>query len=121
MSAIETEIQQIVAGFEGEIAVAAKDLLTGASVSYHADTRCPTASVIKLPILLHTLLLAQEGALTLEDPLTLREEDKVPGSGILTQMSVGLTMPLRDACMLMIALSDNTATNLILDRVGIEP
>jgi beta-lactamase class A len=118
---IEQKISEVDAAFEGVISLAAKDLKTGKSVTYHAARKCPTASVIKLPILVHTVLLAQEGLLSLEETVTLANVDKVQGSGILTQLSEGLTITLRDACTLMIALSDNTATNLIIDRVGIAP
>jgi beta-lactamase class A len=61
-----------------------------------------------------------EGKVKLADPVVLHEKDKVPGSGILTyHFSDGATFPLRDAVRLMIAHSDNTATNLVLDRIGI--
>jgi beta-lactamase class A len=62
-----------------------------------------------------------EGKVKLSDLVTLREKDKVPGSGILTtHFSDGATFPLRDAVRLMIAYSDNTATNLVLDKIGID-
>jgi beta-lactamase class A len=117
---MEEKIRRIAAELDGEVALAVKDLTTGRTLAYHADRKCPTASVIKLPILVHTLLLAREGALSLEETVTLTDADKTPGSGILTHLSAGLKLTLRDACMLMIALSDNTATNLVLDRIGIE-
>lgn len=120
MTAIEDSLAQIEAGFEGHMSVAARHMETGERVFWHPDHKKPTASVIKLPILIHALMLEREQALSLNDPVTLRNEDKKPGSGILTQLSQGLTLPLRDALMLMIAISDNTATNLVLDRVTIE-
>jgi beta-lactamase class A len=120
MPDIYQQIEEIAAGFQGVISLAAKDLRTGASVLYHADRKCPAASVIKLPILVHVLLLEREGFLSTDEEVSLSAESKVPGSGILTQLSEGLTLPLRDACTLMIALSDNTATNLILDRTGVQ-
>lgn len=118
-------LQQAIAAyadrFEGVISLAAKDLKTGANVLFHADRKCPTASVIKLPILVHVLLLAHEGLLSLDEIVLLKETDKTPGSGILTHLGAGLQLTMRDACVLMIALSDNTATNMVIDRVGIEP
>lgn len=121
MADIQQTIADIADAFEGEISLAARDLRTGRTVERAPARRCPTASVIKLPILVHVLLLEHEGLLSLDTPVVLRDADRTPGSGILTQLSAGLTLPLRDACVLMIALSDNTATNLVLDRVGIEP
>src|SRR5262245_48533320 len=113
-------ITEILARFEGVISLAARDLKTGATVAYRSDCKCPTASVIKLPLLVHALLLARECALSLEETITLRVEDKVGGSGILKDLSAGLTVSVQDVCTLMIALSDNTATNLLIDRLGIE-
>jgi beta-lactamase class A len=80
----------------------------------------PTASLIKLPVLVEAYCQAAEGKVALTAPVTLRGEDKVPGSGILTpHFSDGATFPLRDAARLMIVYSDNTATNLVLDKIGI--
>src|SRR5690606_24986907 len=64
---------------------------------------------------------ADAGELSLDDEVVLTEEDKVPGSGILTDhFSPGATFSLRDAIRLMIRYSDNTATNLVLDRIGLD-
>jgi beta-lactamase class A len=82
----------------------------------------PTASLIKLPVMLELYQQAEEGKVKLTDRVTLLTDDKVPGSGILTNhFSDGTTFSLRDACRLMIAFSDNTATNLVLDKIGIMP
>lgn len=110
-----------IAGFQGRVALLARDLQTGEGIGISPDERCPTASVIKLPILVHTLMLAAEGLLDLAEPLHLSDADRKGGSGILQHLSHGLTLSIRDACLLMIALSDNTATNLMIDRVDIEP
>jgi beta-lactamase class A len=119
-SSIKQAIEEITTGFEGVLSFAAKDLQTGRTLLHRADRKCPTASVIKVPILVHILLLAQEGDISLDEIVVLREADKTPGTGILTQLSPGLTLTLRDCCTLMIALSDNTATNMLIDRVGID-
>src|SRR5262249_32891968 len=71
-------------------------------------------------VLLEVYQQAEEGKVKLADRITLRADDKVPGSGILTDhFSEGATFTLRDAARLMIAFSDNTATNLVLERIGI--
>src|SRR5439155_16621973 len=102
-------------------AVAVKHLGTGETYSLNADRVMPTASLIKLPVLIEAYLQAVEGKVKLTDTVTLRDADKVPGSGILTaNFSDGATFPLRDAVRLMTVFSDNTATNLVLDRVGIK-
>ncbi len=80
----------------------------------------PTASLIKFPIMIEVYRQAEAGELDLERLLTLRDEDKVPGSGILTpHFSAGTQLSVRDAVRLMIAFSDNTATNLVIDQIGL--
>jgi beta-lactamase class A len=105
---------------KGKVAIAVKHLSTGESYYLNADEAMPTASLIKLAVMIEVYQQAAEGKIKLSDSVTLREEDKVPGSGVLTHyFSPGLTCPLRDAVRLMIAVSDNTATNLVLDKIGI--
>ncbi len=104
----------------GKVAVAVKHLDTGASFFHDADEEMPSASLIKFMIMLEVYLQVAEGKVKLSDPITLRDADKVPGSGILTyHFSDGATFPMRDAVRLMIVFSDNTATNLVLDRIGL--
>jgi beta-lactamase class A len=106
---------------QGKVALAVKNLETGESYYHNADEVMPTASLIKIAVLIDLYQQAQEGKLKLTDRVTLRAADKVPGSGFLTEhFSDGAEFSLRDAARLMIAFSDNTATNLVLDRVGIK-
>jgi beta-lactamase class A len=105
---------------KGKAAFALKHLRTGEMMDYHADEVMPTASLIKFPIMCEVYEQTLEGKVKLGDMVALREQDKVPGSGILTyHFSEGASFPLKDAVRLMIAYSDNTATNLVLDRIGI--
>jgi beta-lactamase class A len=105
---------------KGKVAIAVKLLGTGESFYLHADEPMPTASLIKLPVMVEVYQQAAEGKVKLDDTVTLRKDDKVQGSGILTDhFSDGATFSLRDAVRLMIAFSDNTATNLVLDKIGI--
>jgi D-alanyl-D-alanine carboxypeptidase (penicillin-binding protein 5/6) len=104
----------------GDVAVAAKHLKTGESYEYHADERMPTASLIKFPVMIAAYGAVDSGKLSLNDRIELRAEDKVPGSGILTaHFSPGTTISRRDAIHLMMVFSDNTATNLVLDQLGL--
>ena len=105
----------------GAISLAAMDLQTGATTEYHAERKVKTASVIKLPILIHVALSTSEGALDWNEKLTLTDAEKVGGAGVLTGLTTGLPFSLRDLCWLMIALSDNTATNMIIERIGVAP
>ncbi len=105
---------------KGKVALAVKNLETGESYYLRADEVMPTASLIKVAVLIELYQQVQEDKLKLTDRVTLRAADKVPGSGILTEhFSDGADFSLRDAARLMIAFSDNTATNLVLDHTGI--
>lgn len=117
---LESRIKPIIDGFAGEVGVMVKHLETDESYSHQSDEPFPTASLIKLPIMI-AAYDAAEGRFPLELKVTLKNEDKVPGSGILTNhFSDGASISLRDAIQLMIAYSDNTATNLVIDVIGIE-
>lgn len=117
---LDSRIAPLAKEHKGKVAVAVKHLKTGEEFYLNADEAMPTASLIKLPIMVETYWQADEGKLKLDKTLTLRKEDKVTGSGILTpHFSEGVTFPLRDAVRLMIAFSDNTATNLVLDQIAI--
>jgi beta-lactamase class A len=117
---LEARIAPLAKDHKGRVAIAVKNLKTGENYSLNPDEVMPTASLIKLPVMVESYWQASEGKLKLETTLTLKKDDKVQGSGILTQhFSDGATFPFRDAVRLMIVYSDNTATNLVLDQIGI--
>lgn len=117
---LEARLAPLAKAHKGKVAIVVKHLGTGEGWSLNANEALPTASLIKLPVMIETYQQVAEGKVKLSDPVTLRKEDKVQGSGILTEhFSDGTTFPLRDAVRLMIAFSDNTATNLVLDKIGI--
>jgi beta-lactamase class A len=119
-SALESRLMPIIQAHKGKVAVAVKHLGGGESFRYHGDQVMPTASLIKFPVMIEAYRQAAEKKVDLDSVLTLRKQDKVPGSGVLTNhFSDGSTFKLRDAVRLMIAFSDNTATNLVLDAIGI--
>jgi beta-lactamase class A len=119
-STLAGRLQPLIEAHRGRVAVAMKHLETGESFAHHADDVFPTASLIKFPVLIELYRQAKERRVDLATRVMLREKDKVPGSGILTpHFAAGATFTLRDAARLMIAFSDNTATNLVLDRIGI--
>jgi D-alanyl-D-alanine carboxypeptidase (penicillin-binding protein 5/6) len=114
------EIQPLVDAHHGEVAVAVKHLATGESYRWHADKPMPTASLIKFPLMIAAYEQFSTGKLSPEKMITLKKEDKVPGSGIITaHFSAGTQISLNDAIHLMIVYSDNTATNLVIEQVGL--
>ena len=117
---LESRIAPLAKAHKGKVGVAVKNLKTGESFYMNEDETKPTASLIKLAVMVETYWQASEGKVKLDTKLTLTKDDKVPGSGILTNhFSDGATFPLKDAVRLMIVFSDNTATNLVLDQIGI--
>jgi beta-lactamase class A len=118
---INDSVEALVRRFHGVMGVAAIDLSGGAHrdvVAVHADVRFPTASTIKTAVMVEAYRQAAEGTLPLDTPLNLREADKVGGSGVLRHLHDGLSLTVADAVQLMIGLSDNTATNLLIARLG---
>ena len=113
-----SSLEAAVREFDGTVGLAAKDLDTGEQIVVNADTRFPTASTIKTAVMLEAWHQASHGKLAMEDRLVLRDADKVGGSGVLNGMSDGLALPIRDLLHLMMVLSDNTATNLLVNRLG---
>lgn len=117
---LEERILPLVRAHKGIVAVAVREMANGECYYFNPDQPLPTASLIKFPVMIEVYQQVLEGKLKLDDMLTLREADKVPGSGILTyHFSDGATFCVRDAVRLMIAFSDNTATNMLLDKIGI--
>jgi beta-lactamase class A len=113
-------IEPLIQAHKGKVSVAIKNLRTGESFQYQADVVMPTASLIKFPVMIEAYRQAAAGEINLDAMLTLKNEIKVPGSGVLTyHFSAGSSFPLRDAVRLMIAYSDNTATNMVLDAIGL--
>ncbi len=110
-------VRDLAARFDGKLSVYAKNLKTGATYSLAGDTRVNTASTIKLPILIGVYAAIAEGRVKWTDLSELGKENKVGGSGVLNEMSEGSKIPLRDLVRYMMLLSDNSATNMVLDHV----
>lgn len=110
-------MKDAIAGFQGTVSIYAKNLDNGQSYGLRENDRVRTASTIKLPIMATVFALVEQGRAKWSEALTLTNDDKVSGSGVAREFSDGLKIPLRDLVHLMIVVSDNTATNLILDRI----
>jgi len=106
---------------DGVLGVYVLDLTNGNTLASNADEVFPTASTIKIAILAELFHQAQQGKLNLNDIYTLKSSDLVGGSGISSAFTPGVTkLTLRDLAALMISVSDNSMTNVIIDRVGLE-
>ncbi len=114
----ETRLRSYAEEFGGRVGLAAKSIATGETIAVNADTLFPTASVIKLPVLVELFYQFGEGTLTPNQPIKLEENANVPGDGVLRFFHEGQTLQLLDIATLMIILSDNTATNYVIDQLG---
>jgi beta-lactamase class A len=103
--------------FKGTVVLYAKNLTTGKDFAVGADTKVRTASTIKLPILCTLESLVAQGKVRWDERIVLKPEDKVTGSGVLGSLADGTDLTVRNLAILMIIVSDNTATNLVLDRI----
>lgn len=117
---LESAIQPLLRNHQGDVGLAIKCLETREQFKHKADVPMPTASLIKLPMLVAAYRMVDSGGLDLDQRIELKAIDKVPGSGVLTEhFSDGVQLPLRDYLRLMIRYSDNTATNVVADRIGL--
>ena len=112
---LDDQVKALVASFKGKVTLYAKNLDTGETYALNADERVRTASTIKIAVMIEAFARVNEGKAKWTDQVVLTKEKKVSGSGILSELSDGLHLTLRDAVNLMMMLSDNTATNLVLD------
>ncbi|HEX5499763.1 MAG TPA: serine hydrolase [Thermomicrobiales bacterium] len=116
VAAIEAEF----ARFPGSGGVAARQLDTGEEIRVNADETTATASTIKVPILIELFRQIEAGALDLETRLPASAAARTVGSGILRELSEGVELSIRDHATLMIVISDNTSTNVLIDLLGID-
>lgn len=118
-AALASQLRALIAPYRGDVSVYAVDLRSGKTVAIDADTPVPTASVIKLAILFEALEQIQQGRVAFDDRLTMVGSDRVQGSGVLQLFDTPMTLTLKDALTMMITQSDNTATNLAIDHLGL--
>jgi beta-lactamase class A len=110
-------IDEAIRGFAGEVSLYAKNLDTGEEFAIEPDRRVRTASTIKLPIMAGAFAAVEQGKARWDEAIEMREADKVSGSGVIREFAVGTKLTLRDLVHMMIVVSDNTATNLVIDRI----
>ena len=116
-ASLDDALKARIGDFPGTVSLYAKNLDSGVSIGVHETDPVRTASTIKLPILLSVFDAVARGKAKWTEPLTVTAQEKVSGSGIIgSEISDGVQLPIRDVANLMIVLSDNTATNMILER-----
>src|SRR5215469_3984003 len=116
---LQSKIGQVDQNLDGVMGVAIEDLTTGDHYFLREEEVFAQASSIKITVLANLYLQAQQGKLKLTDPYTVQSSDLVPDSDIMNGLTPGVTrVTLRDLATMMVAVSDNSATNVLIDRVG---
>ncbi len=117
---LQSKVEQIAAESGAKLGVAIHHIETGQEVMLNAGDLFSLASVVKVPILAEAFHQIEEGRMRLDDRWVLTQDVKNLGSGILTQLDNGLPLSVRDLLTLMIIISDNTATDILMNRLGVE-
>jgi len=117
-TALDAKIRAEITPFKGKVFLYAKNLDTGQTYSYNGDERVRTASTIKIAIMIEVWSRVAEGKAKWSDELVLTKAARYAGSGILPELGDGLRLTLQDCVRLMMTLSDNTATNMVLDYLS---
>jgi beta-lactamase class A len=110
-------LDSIATAHRGVLGYSVHNIDTGERMSLRGDDPFPTASLIKVPILVTLYDMVEKGEIALDDRIRVLKVDKVPGSGMLQHLHDGMEITVGDAAWLMVTVSDNTATNLLLDKV----
>ena len=117
---METAVRKKIKAFRGEVGLIIRDLGTGWTIQIDPDKAFPAASMVKVPIMAACLEAQTEGRLSLEDRMTLKRSDKTSGSGLLRRKRSGSVFTVDQLVELMVAHSDNTAANMLIDRLGFD-
>jgi beta-lactamase class A len=116
--ALLAKLRAAMEGFDGTVSLYARNLDTGATVGIRENEPVRTASTIKLPIMVAAFDAVKEGKARWKDKIAITPASKVSGSGVIREFADGTRLTLRDLVHVMIVVSDNTATNLVLDRLS---
>ncbi|MEJ2184643.1 MAG: class A beta-lactamase-related serine hydrolase [Gemmatimonadota bacterium] len=117
LGTVRPELKRLITDHRGVVGLSVMDPNTGDMYSVNGDESFPSASIVKLAVMVDVYARVVEGQLRLNDPLTFLAIDRTGGSGVLQFMDAPLQITVWDAVFLMITLSDNTATNLLLAKL----
>lgn len=119
-SPLQSQVDQLAAQHHGQVSIYAKDLKTGQTVALKADEPVQTASVIKLAVLYEAMEQIRAGKAHWDDKVTLTKDNQTNGSGVLGFFDTPTTLTLKDVLSMMVITSDNTGTNVAIDKVGLD-
>ncbi len=116
---LRLQIERLIAHEDGKVGVAVKHLESGQGLAVNGDMPFPMASTFKVPILVELLYQAKEGRFSLDDELSVQPSDQHPGSGLLAKLAApGVKLSVRNMAHFMMMISDNSATDILLEKVG---
>jgi beta-lactamase class A len=122
LARLQSNIERITKSVNADWGIYVKCLETGEEIAINADKQMDTMSVIKIPLMVEAFRQIEAGKFSLEDKITLKDSDKRPGTGVIRSLDPGAVLTIKDLLTLMIIVSDNTATDLLFEKVGgIEP
>ena len=113
-------LQELSRNYRGEVGIYLKDLETGKTWEYDADKRFPSASLIKVPIMAAVFEKIRDGGIKLDTQIRLTNAYRVGGSGSLKWVRNGTSLSVMEIVYKMITESDNTATRMLIDTVGMD-
>jgi beta-lactamase class A len=118
---LRKQIEDVISGVQGEVGVAVKHLETGVGLAVNGEEYFPMASVFKVPVLVEVMAQVKEGRFTLDDEISIQKTDQHMGSGYLSELDApGIILSVRNLINFMMMISDNSATDLLLTKVGAE-
>ena len=117
---VKIDLQPLISNFQGATGIIIKSLNRDQQFQFNSNLLFPAASLIKLPILWEFFHQCETGLIDPTEEIELQNEDKAIGFGVLRQLKPGLKLRLHDLAVLMIVISDNTATNLLIDKLGMD-
>lgn len=117
---LEYRLRSEISLFKGTAGIVIKDMETGWKFAHNENERFPSASMVKIPIMASCYLAISEGRLSPDHAVKLKASDRMTGSGVLKLMSPGASFTIEELNRYMICESDNTASNMIINALGLE-
>lgn len=118
LARLQANIERITRSVNAKWGIYIKCIETGEEIAINADETMDTMSVIKIPLMAEVFRQIEAGKFALTDRVTLKEAEKRPGTGVIRSLDPGATLTIKDLLTLMIIVSDNTATDMLFEKVG---
>jgi beta-lactamase class A len=122
LARLQANIERITRSVNAKWGIYIKCVETGEEIAINSDETMDTMSVIKIPLMAEVFRQIEAGKFALTDRVTLKESDKRPGTGVIRSLDAGASLTIKDLITLMIIVSDNSATDMLFEKVGgVEP